>query len=71
LHPRPETQHTTHLRFRQAYAAVSFQRQGFEGGAGKIGRVALNDAGNIEQSGHCLCFSTIHLPESDEHAGWK
>ena len=31
LRPGPEAQHAAHLPFRQAFAAVSFQREGFQG----------------------------------------
>jgi hypothetical protein len=67
LHPRPETQHTTYLRFRQTYAAASFQRQGFEGGAGEIGLLALNDAGNIVRDLQLNVHK--HLPSIIPHLG--
>ena len=37
LHPRPETEYSTYLRFVQASTAVSFKRQRFEIGAGEVG----------------------------------
>jgi hypothetical protein len=47
LHPGPEAQHAAHLPFRQAFTAVSFQCEGFQGCARQVWLLTLDYACDI------------------------
>ena len=47
LNPGSETEHAAHLPFRQAFAAVSLQRQGFKGGTREVWLLVLDHAHDV------------------------
>ncbi len=47
LNPGSETEHSAQLPFRQAFAAVSLQRQGFKGGAREVWLLVLYHARDV------------------------
>jgi hypothetical protein len=47
LHPGSKTEHAPHLPFRQVFAAVSLQCQGFKGGAREVWLLVLDHARDV------------------------
>ena len=71
LHPGSEAQHTPHLSFRQALAAVSLQRQGFKSGAREVWLLVLDHACDIvrDLELHVHAAQVSHFPRVIHQGG--